>query len=434
MGNTAVKRSKSSDSIPDSVHPFDCVPKNNNSITDENDIKDCVNNFVDGKLILTRNYTPQYEQFNKKNFLMNDLDVNKQSSSTTGNTPKERMNVQYNSIFEEIKKKYIPNSEQKQIDITFVYDENDTIVEMINDKQQKCSEQKGNNEKSNSEKSVSEKSISEKKKTFNKLKRSKPFEIKVYKPKPIYAIDNSYTSESSSTESSKRNSINQNNYTFDNTFNDTINDSDDKIINEKGSEQNDVSCTEKREMKISVLEKYRFYNTKKYLKGPRDELQLDNYNQSGREMNESCDSSLFTYPLKKREEDFTEDHEIEQEKQKESTEELPLSIIDILHESKKIQTSIGSKKRKRSVDDLIDKPITESSSSEELWYTPNDEDTLISESTMKTIGQLNEYMVRLKKLYIDISDEQPENFILLKDIENIINKIMESIKDLTTLL
>ena len=53
---------------------------------------------------------------------------------------------------------------------------------------------------------------------------------------------------------------------------------------------------------------------------------------------------------------------------------------------------------------------------------------------MKTIGQLNEYMVRLKKLYIDISDEQPENFILLKDIENIINKITESIKDLTTLL
>ena len=353
MGNTTVKRSKSSDSIPNSVHPFDCVPKNNN--------------FVDKKLILMRNYTPQYEQFHKKNSFSFDFE---EKSNSTNDIIRKRMNLQYDSVFEEIKKKYIPN-----------YDKNDTIVNIQKDKH--CIKKKVN-----------------KKKSLNKIKRKKPKELKVYKPKAIYAINNSYTSESSSSESSKRNSINQNNDIFNTTINTTINDSDDKInnekISEKSSEKNNVSLTEKQEMKIPVLEKYSFYSTKKYLKDPNDELKLNNTNFNKENMDTTYDSSSFNYPLKK-DDNFNEN---EQKIEQKNDIEYPLSIIDILNESKNIQNSTVTNKKKSSVDDLIDKPIIDSSSSDELCYNPFDENTLINEEVTNTIEQLNNYMIRLKQLYI----------------------------------
>ena len=380
MGNTTVKRSKSSDSTPDSVHPFDCVPDTENVVTKEKDIKEYINNFVDGKLIVTRNYTPQYEQFHKRDSLVFDFNDESCTHDTTtkedttkcdcDDIPQERMNMQYNSIFEEIKKKYIPNSKKRDIPITVAYDENDTITQITKDEQTK------KNENINKKKSV------DKGKTMNKLKRIKPNELKVYKPVAIYAIDDSYTSESSSTESSKRNSISQ-----------------------LSNSSNDLDIIE---IKLEGTEKTGNLNISK---------------QSGEDMNTTMEKKTI-YPLQK----------IQQGKctkirstERESKVEYPLSIIDYINYSTK------SDKRERCVDDLLDKPMTESSSSDEICYNPFEEDHSVDTTIWARIEQLNNYSIRLKKLYIEIREQQPDNFSLLKDIEKIINNLMESIKELTVL-
>lgn len=381
MGNTTVKRSKSSDSMPDSVHPFDCVPDTESVITKEKDIKEYINNFVDGKLIVTRNYTPQYEQFHKRDSLVFDFNdescthntITKEDSTKCDcdNIPQERMNMQYNSIFEEIKKKYIPNSKKRDIPISVVYDENDTIVQIAKDEHVQSTKK---NEK--------KKKSGDKGKTMSKLKRTKPSELKVYKPVAIYAIDDSYTSESSSTESSKRNSISQ----LSNCSNDL------DII----------------EIKMEGTEKTR---------------NLDISKQSGEDMDTTIEKKTV-YPLQK----------IQQGKctkirstERESKVEYPLSIIDYINYCTK------SDKRGQCVDDLLDKPVSESSSSDEICYNPFEEEHSIDTTTWARIEQLNNYSIRLKKLYIEIREQQPDNFNLLKDIEKIINNLMTSIKELTVL-
>lgn len=379
MGNTTVKRSKSSDSMPDSVHPFDCVPDTESVVTKEKDIKEYINNFVDGKLIVTRNYTPQYEQFHKRDSLVFDFNdescthdtITKEDTTKCDNIPQERMNMQYNSIFEEIKKKYIPNSKKRDIPINVVYDENDTIVQIAKDEHVQSTKKNENKKKSG-----------DKEKTMSKLKRTKPSELKVYKPVAIYAIDDSYTSESSSTESSKRNSISQ----LSNCSNDL------DII----------------EIKMEGTEK----------KG-----NLDISKQSGEDMDTTMETKTV-YPLQK----------IQRGKctkirstERESKVEYPLSIIDYINYCTK------SDKRGQCVDDLLDKPVSESSSSDEICYNPFEEEHSIDNTTWARIEQLNNYSIRLKKLYIEIREQQPDNFSLLKDIEKIINNLIESIKELTVL-
>ena len=381
MGNTTIKRSKSSDSTPNSVHPFDCVPDTENVVTKEKDIKECINNFVDGKLIITRNYTPQYEQFHKRDSLLSDFndelctnDTNTREDSTklnSNNIPQERMNMQYNSIFEEIKNKYIPNSNKTDIPINIVYDENDIIIQ--NEKDEEVQSTKKNE-------NINKKKIANKEKTMNKLKRIKPNELKVYKPVAIYAIDYSYTSESSSTESSKRNSISQ-----------------------LSNSSNDLDI-----IKIK-------------LKGTEKKGNLDISNQSGKDMNTTMETKTI-YPLQKIQQGkCTKISSIEQE----SKTEYPFSIIDYINYSTKLN------KREHCVDDLLDKPLTESSSSDEIIYNPFEEDHSKDTTIWNRIEQLNNYSIRLKKLYIEIREQQPDNFNLLKDIENIINNLMESIKELT---